>query len=162
MLCHCHVKHCCLLSQVKSNARGNQKKKLRKSTIILVPDRPPSSQPENPKVPNNPKKQNTNNNINENETNVAVNIPQKIRSTKPENAASAPKAEGNFVDPPDSPRKMPRAVRRSTSSNGGVPLWDRNAGKSGESVSKEPEIFEARGPLRHKKTTQEEKENNRR
>lgn len=81
-------------------------------------------------------------------------------SSRPENAASAPRAEASFVDP-DSPVKIPRAVRRPAS-NSGVPLWDRNAaGKSDESVSKEPEGFEDRRKLRQKRT-QEEKENNRR
>ncbi|KAJ1424769.1 P-loop containing nucleoside triphosphate hydrolase [Sesbania bispinosa] len=143
-------------TQVKPNAlNGNQRKKLRKSTIILVPDPPPSSQPEDSKVPS------TNKKFNISETNLTVNIPQKISSSKPENAASAPKAEGSFVDP-DSPLKKARALRRATSSNGSVPFWDRNAGsKSNESVSKESETLEARRPLRQKRT-QEEKENNRR
>lgn len=92
-----------------------------------------------------------------------MNIPHKLPSSKPENAASAPKAEGNFVDP-DSPLKLPRAMRKAAPSNGGVPLWDRNAGKSDESVNnnKEPEVVEARrSPLRQKRTLGE-KENNRR
>ncbi|XP_061372067.1 kinesin-like protein KIN-4C [Gastrolobium bilobum] len=113
-------------TQVKSNAlKGNQRKKLRKSTIILISDPPPSSQPQNSEV-SNPKKQN----------------------------------KGNIVDP-DSPLKIPRAVRNAASSNGGLPFWDRNAGKSDESVSKDSEIVAARNAQRQKRTL-EEKENNRR
>ncbi|TKY74442.1 Kinesin protein FRA1 [Spatholobus suberectus] len=144
-------------AQVKTNAKnGNQRKKLRKSTVILVTDPPPSSQPENFEVPNlNLNLRKENNTISE--TNVAVNKPTHKRSkSRPENAASAPRAEGNIVDP-NVPLKLPRAGRRAASSNGGVPLWDRNAGKSDESVSKEPEVFETR-----RKRTLDEKENNRR
>ncbi|WJX34931.1 Kinesin-like protein KIN-4C [Trifolium repens] len=145
--------------QVKSNVNGNQKKKLHKATIILVPDlSQPSLQSENSNVPK-PKKQINNNG--DNEPNAVVKIQPKLPTSKPEYAASAPKAERNFVDP-DSPVKKPRHVRRGSSSNIGVPLFDRNAtGKSDESVSKEPENFEDRRRPRQKRT-QEEKENNRR
>lgn len=82
-------------------------------------------------------------------------------TSKPEYAASVPKAERNFVEA-DSPVKIPRVMRRATSSNGSVPFWDRNAaGKSDESVSKEPGNFEDRRKPRQKRT-QDEKENNRR
>ncbi|KAK7351230.1 hypothetical protein VNO77_10526 [Canavalia gladiata] len=145
-------------TEVKSNAQnGNQRKKLRKSTIILVSNPPPSLQQENSVAPNlNPRTEY--NNISE--ANVAVKKTQKRRSSKSDSAASAPRAEGNFVDP-EIPLKIPRAGRRASSSNGGVPLWDRNAGKSDESVSKEPGVFERRSPLRPKRTL-DEKENNRR
>ncbi|KAK7282893.1 hypothetical protein RIF29_12000 [Crotalaria pallida] len=157
---------------VKSNApKGNQKKKLQKATVLLVPaDPPPSSQPENFAVPN-PKKQNISTNIREannsnstniREANIFVNIPHKKPPSRPENAASAPKAEGNFMDP-DSPLKL-RAMRKAAAaSNSGLPFWDRNAGKSDESVNnhKEPEVVETRSPLRHKRTMGE-KENKRR
>ncbi|XP_073224385.1 kinesin-like protein KIN-4C isoform X2 [Cicer arietinum] len=144
-------------TQVKSNAHGNQKKKLRKSTIILVPSLPPPSlQSENSKV-SKLKKQISN----IHEQNVTMNIPQKMPTSKPEYAASVPKAERNFVEA-DSPVKIPRVMRRATSSNGSVPFWDRNAaGKSDESVSKEPGNFEDRRKPRQKRT-QDEKENNRR
>lgn len=133
---------------------------MQKATIILVPNLPPPSlQSENSNVPK-PKKQ-FNNNNNTNEPNVAFKIPPKLPRSKPEYAASAPKAECNFVDP-DSPVKIPRTVRKASSSNGGVPFWDRNAaGKSDESVSKEPEVCVDRRRPRQKRT-QEEKENNRR
>jgi hypothetical protein len=115
-------------------------------------------QSENSNVPK-PKKQINNNG--DNEPNAVVKIQTKLPTSKPEYAASAPKAERNFVDP-DSPVKKPRHVRRGSSSNIGVPLFDRNAtGKSDESVSKEPENFEDRRRPRQKRT-QEEKENNRR
>lgn len=145
-------------TQIKPNLE--QRKKLRKSTIILVSDPPPSSQPEISNV-RIPKKQNITKIY---ETNIAANScrPQRKPPSRPENAACAPRAEANFVDP-DSPVKRPSAARRAGSSNTGVPLWDRNAGKSDESVSKEPENIEARTrtPQRQKRT-QEEKENSRR
>jgi len=89
-----------------------------------------------------------------------VNKPRHKRSkSRPENAASAPRAEGNFVDP-DEPLKMPGAFRRAASSNSsGVPFWNRNA--AGNNNSDEPEVFETRNPLRQKRTL-DEKENNRR
>ncbi|KAG5034478.1 Kinesin-like protein KIN-4C [Glycine soja] len=148
-------------TQAKSNAKnGNPKKKT--ATVIIVPNPPPSSQAENTEVPipiHNRKfkfrKENNNS-----ETSVAVNKPRHKRSkSRPENAASAPRAEGNFVDP-DEPLKMPGAFRRAASSNSsGVPFWNRNA--AGNNNSDEPEVFETRNPLRQKRTL-DEKENNRR
>lgn len=137
-------------SQVKSNApKANQRKKWRKSTIVLVTD-PPPSQSDNSEVP---KKEN--NSISE--ANVQVNIPQKMQ---PENASVAPKAENNFMET-DIPLRIPRAMRKQGSSNGGggLPLGDRNASKPDESVSKkEPEVVDAtRSPIRPKRT---QKENN--
>lgn len=156
--------------QVKSNAKNDNPKK-KTATVIIVPNPPPSSQAENSEVPipiHNLKfsfrKEKFNfrkeNNNNTNETSVAVNKPRHKRSkSRPENAASAPRAEGNFVDP-DAPLKMPRAVRREASSNSsGVPFWDRNAAAGNK--SDEPEVFETRNPLRHKRSL-DEKENNRR
>ncbi|KAG5045439.1 hypothetical protein JHK82_014828 [Glycine max] len=157
-------------TQVKSNAKNDNPKK-KTATVIIVPNPPPSSQAENSEVPipiHNLKfsfrKEKFNfrkeNNNNTNETSVAVNKPRHKRSkSRPENAASAPRAEGNFVDP-DAPLKMPRAVRREASSNSsGVPFWDRNAAAGNK--SDEPEVFETRNPLRHKRSL-DEKENNRR
>lgn len=160
------LKHCWFFLQAKSNApRVNQRKKLRKSTIILVSDPPPSSQPENSEVPKS-KKQNEavsatfHHNIGEAKV-LAVNIPPRLPSSRPDNAASAPKAEGSSLDPDNSPLKV-RAARKAASSNGGVPLWDRNAAKLDEPVNKkEPEVVPSRSPLRPKRIP-EEKENNRR
>ncbi|KAE9609086.1 hypothetical protein Lal_00020245 [Lupinus albus] len=147
---------------VKSNApNGTQKKKLQKATILLIPYPPPSSQSEYSTDPN-PNKQNDGNNDNIRDTNIVVNRPLKMPSSRPENAASAPKAEGNFMEPV-SPLKL-RAMRKAAGpSNSGVPLWDKNASKSGESVNNrnEPEGLETRGPLRPKRTMGE-KENKRR
>ncbi|XP_058786276.1 kinesin-like protein KIN-4C [Vicia villosa] len=148
-------------TQVKSNDHGNQKKKWQKATIILIPDQPPPPlQPRNSKfAKSKSKKQIYMNNVNQ--QNVAANTPLKLPRSKPEYAASAPKAERSFAEP-DSPVKISRSARKASSSNGGGPLWDRNAsGKSEESVSKEPEVFEDRRRPRQKKT-QEEKENSRR
>lgn len=144
---------------MKPNAKnGNQSKKT--ETIMLVPVLPPSSQPENFEGPN----PNIRKRINAiSETNVAVNKPIHRRSkSRPENAASAPRAEGNAVDPDDVPLKKTRGFRRQSSSNSGGPFWDRNAGKSDESDSKEPEAFQTRSPLRQKRTLDEKENNNRR
>jgi len=135
------------------------KKKLTTATIILVPDPPPSRQPENleVQVPNHNFKLRKETN-NTSEANVAVNKerPAHRRSkSRPENAASAPRAEGNFVEQ-DVPMKIQRTVRRTTSSNSNsVPLWDRNAA----SKSDESQVFETRSPVRYKRTL-DEKENN--
>ncbi|XP_029126715.1 kinesin-like protein KIN-4C [Cajanus cajan] len=149
-------------TQVKSNTNnGNERKKSRTSTVIIVPDRlPPSPQPQNFEVPNlNPRKEN---NTIINETNASVNKPTHKRSkSRPENAACVPRAEGNFLDPDVHLKAASRTFRRAASSNSSVPFWDRNAGKSDQSVSKEPEAFETRSSLR-KKRTLDEKENNRR
>ncbi|KAL2339996.1 hypothetical protein Fmac_007936 [Flemingia macrophylla] len=150
-------------TQVKSNTNsGNQRKKSRTSTVIIVPDRPPvSSEPQNFEVPNlKPRKEN---NTIFCETSVIGNKPTHKRSkSRPENAASAPKAEGNCVEPDVPLKAAAMTFRRAASSNSSsVPFWDRNAGKSDQSVSKEPEAFETRSPLR-KKRTLDEKENNRR
>lgn len=148
-------------SQVKSNDHGNQKKKWQKATIILIPNQPPPPlQPRNSKfAKSKSKKQIYLNNVNE--QNVAANTPLKLPRSKPEYAASAPKAERSFAEP-DSPVKISRSARKASSSNSGGPLWDRNvSGRSEESVSKEPEVFEDRRRPRLKKT-QEEKENSRR
>ncbi|KAK7311684.1 hypothetical protein RJT34_09974 [Clitoria ternatea] len=143
-------------TQVKPNGQnGSQRKKLRKSTIILVPNPPPPSPPDNSQV-NNLRKEN--NNITE--TKVAVNKPRRRPLSKPENAVSTPRAEGNVVEP-DVPSKEPRVFRRSASSNSGVPLLDRNAGKSDESVTKEPLVLE-RSHSRQKTTLDEKENNNRR
>ncbi|XP_019417763.1 PREDICTED: kinesin-like protein KIN-4C isoform X3 [Lupinus angustifolius] len=147
---------------VKSNApKGTQKKKLQKATILLVPHQPPSSQPEYSLDPNL-NKQNDGNNDNIRDTNIVMNMPLKMPSSRPENAASAPKAEGNFKEPV-SPLKL-RAMRKAAGpSNSGMPFWDKNASKSGESVNNrnESEGLETRSPLRPKRTMGE-KENKRR
>ncbi|KAJ1416422.1 hypothetical protein SESBI_17380 [Sesbania bispinosa] len=135
----------------KSNApKANQRKKWRRSTVLLVSDPPPSlpSHSEAPKKENN----------STSETTVSMNIPQNMPSTRPENASVAPKAENNFIET-DIPLKIPRAMRKQVSSNGGLPLGDRNASKPDESVNKkELEVVDARSPIRQKSTL--EKENN--
>lgn len=140
----------CFFLQAKSNAqKGTQRKKWRKSTIVLVSDPPPSVQPDNSEAV---KKEN--NTITE--ANDSKNIPQKIHSYRPENASVVPKAENNFIET-DIPLKIPRAMRKQVPSNGGVPFGDRNAGsKPEESVNKEHEVFDARSPVRQKRTLEKE------
>ncbi|XP_052726740.1 kinesin-like protein KIN-4C [Vigna angularis] len=151
-------------TQMKSNAKNhNPKKKLTKSTVIIVPYLEASSQPENleiqvPRLNLKHKKESSNTS----EANVAVNKdkdrPHRRSKSRPENAASVPRAEGNFVEP-DVPVNTRRSARRSSSSNtNGVPLWDRNAA----SKSDEPQVFETRTPVRYKRTLDEKENNNRR
>lgn len=138
-------------SQGKSNApKPNQRKKWRKSTILLVSDPPPPPQPENSEVPG---KQNNNTS----EANAPSNSRPNMPLSRPENAAVAPRAESNFMET-DITLKIPRAMRKAASSNGGVPLWDRNAGKLEESVTKKESDVDTRSPVRQKRTL--EKENN--
>ncbi|KAF7817032.1 kinesin-like protein KIN-4C [Senna tora] len=132
----------------KSNApRPNQRKKWQKSTILLVSDPPPSPQSENFQVP---RKQNNSTG----EANASVNSRPKLSLSRPENAATAPKAESNFLETDES-LKTPRGMRKAASSNGGVPLWDRNAGKPKESVPKESDA-DTRGPVRQKRKLEKE------
>ncbi|CAJ1974022.1 unnamed protein product [Sphenostylis stenocarpa] len=148
--------------QIKPNDKNdNPKKKLTTCTVIIVPDLPPS-QPENmevqvPKLKFKLRKENNNTS----ESNAAANkdrLPHRRSKSRPENAATAPRAEGNFVEP-DVPVKIRKTGRRSSSSNShGVPLWDRNAaGKSDE-----PEAFETRSAVRYKRTLDEKENSNRR
>ncbi|XP_027368410.1 kinesin-like protein KIN-4C [Abrus precatorius] len=138
----------------KSNAqKANQRKKWRKSTIVLVSDPPPSSQSDNSEVS---KKES--NSISE--ANVFMNIPQKMHWSRPENVSVAPKVEKSLTET-DIPLRIPRAMRKQVSSNvGGLPLGDRNASnKPDESVNKkDSEVVEARSPVQPKKIF--EKENN--
>ncbi|XP_029130522.1 kinesin-like protein KIN-4C [Cajanus cajan] len=134
----------------KSNAqKANPRKKWGKvkPPVLVVTDPPPSSE-DNSEVP---KKED--NSINE------ANIPLKMHSSRPENSLVAPKVEKNIIDT-DIPLKIPRAMRKQASSNGGgLPLGDMNAGKPDESVTKkESEVIEARSPVKQKRTF--EKENN--
>ncbi|KAL3034538.1 hypothetical protein AAZX31_02G200200 [Glycine max] len=146
----------------KSNAQNaNQRrkwaKKRNKSTVpvpvlttnVVVPDTPPFSQSDNSEVP---KKEN--NSISE--ANVSMNIPQKIQSSRPENAPLAPKVEKSVIET-DRWMKLPRAMRKSPN-GGGLPLGDMNASKPDEPVNKESEVIEARTPVKQKRTL--EKENN--
>ncbi|KAK7321269.1 hypothetical protein VNO77_31748 [Canavalia gladiata] len=140
-------------TQARSNVpKGNQRKKWRKSTIVLVSDPPPSLQSDNSEVA---KKES--NGISE--ANVSMNIPQKMHLSRPENTSVDPKVEKSLTET-DIPLKIPRAMRKQQSSNGGgLPLGDRNASKPDESVNKkESEVIEARGPIQQRRTL--EKENN--
>lgn len=137
--------------QAKSNApKPNHRKKWRKSTIQLVSDPPPPPQSENSEVPI---KQNNNTS----EENARLNSRPNIPSSRPENAAVAPKVEGGFMEETDiSTLKIPRAMRKAASSNSGVPLWDRNAGKPEESVTKKEPDVDTRSPVRQKRTMEKE------
>lgn len=119
------------------------------TTNVVVPDTPPFSQSDNSEVP---KKEN--NSISE--ANVSMNIPQKIQSSRPENAPLAPKVEKSVIET-DRWMKLPRAMRKSPN-GGGLPLGDMNASKPDEPVNKESEVIEARTPVKQKRTL--EKENN--
>jgi len=140
----------------------NPKKKLPTSTVIIVPCLPPSSEPENleVQVPNNKFKFRKEIN-NTGEANVAANKDKQAHrrsKSRPENAASAPRAEGNFVEQ-DVPLKTRRTGRRAASSHSNsAPLWDRNAA----SKSDEPEVFETRNAVRYKRTLDEKENNNKR
>ena len=140
-------------SILQEKSKPKQKKKWRRSTILLVTDPLPHSQLENSDVHSKQTSSTT-------EADVSIELPPNLPSTRPENAASAPRAE-NAVYDADIPLKVPRAMRRSASSNGGVPLWDRNAGKIEDPVTKEPEAG-TRSPVRQRIRTLEEKENHRR
>ncbi|KAL2317622.1 hypothetical protein Fmac_031498 [Flemingia macrophylla] len=135
----------------KSNAqKTNPRKKWGKvkPPLLVVTDPPPSSAV--------PKKEDNNNN---NEANLCMNISQKMHSSGPENALVVPKVEKNVIET-DIPLKIPRAMRKQVSSNGGgLPLGDMNACKPDESVNKkESEVIQARSPVKQKRTL--EKENN--
>ncbi|XP_054788474.1 kinesin-like protein KIN-4C isoform X2 [Prosopis cineraria] len=130
--------------------RPNQRKKWRKSTILLVSDPPPHPQPENPEATG---KQNNSNS----EANDSVNSRPNIPLSRPENAAVAPRAEGGFTEA-DITLKIPRAMRKAAPSNGGAILWDRNAGKPEESVAtkKESDAIDTRSPIRPRRTSEKE------
>ncbi|KAI4337598.1 hypothetical protein L6164_015993 [Bauhinia variegata] len=136
----------------KSNApKPNHRKKWQKSTIMLVSDPPPPSQPENSEVPRT--QDNTTS-----EANIPVKLPQIMPSSKPENAAVSPKAENFTYDPEDIPLKLPRVMRKAASSKAGIPFWDRNSGKPDESLVKKESDVDTRSPVRRKRSF-EEKEN---
>ncbi|KOM47746.1 hypothetical protein LR48_Vigan07g145000 [Vigna angularis] len=138
----------------KSNAqKANQRKKWRKSTVptvVVVPD-PPSTQSDNAEVP---KKES--NSISE--PNISTNVPQKVLSSRPENVPAAPKVEKNVTET-DIPLRIPRAMRKQASSNGGgLPLGDVNGSSKPDesSFNKESEVSEARSPLKQKGTLEKE------
>lgn len=137
--------------QAKSNApKVNQRKKWRKSAIVLVTEPPPSSsQSDNPDVPKKEK-----NNVSE--TNIYVDIPQKMHPSKFENASIPPKPEINIMDT-KIPLRIPRAMQKQGSSNTSIPLGDRNASKQDESSinRKEPEV-DATIPTHPKRTLEKE------
>ncbi|KAI9097958.1 hypothetical protein K1719_025729 [Acacia pycnantha] len=131
--------------------RPNQRKKWRKSTILLVSDPPPPPQPENSEVPG---KQNNSTS----EANDSVNSRPNIPLSRQESAAVPPKAEGGLTEA-DIPLKIPRAMRKAAapSNGGGAPLWDRNAGKPEESVAKkESDVVDTRSPIRPRRTSEKE------
>ncbi|KAL1310182.1 kinesin-like protein KIN-4C isoform X1 [Arachis ipaensis] len=105
--------------------KGNQRKKLPKPTTIVVSDPSSSLQPENSGPPKSKKQIDD---IFDSKT-LTLNIPPRLPSSKPEHAASAPRVEGNALDPDNSPLKIRAARRAASSSDSDVPLWDRNAGK---------------------------------
>lgn len=125
---------CCHQLQVKSNApKPNQRKKWRRTTIQLVTNAPPPSQPETAEAPQRPHKGAP-------EADIPMKLPHK----------GAPEA--------DIPMKLPRAMR-SAASNGGNPFRERNSDKADQSgVNKEGGVPAPRSPLRQNKTS-DEKEN---
>ncbi|XP_028802081.1 kinesin-like protein KIN-4C [Neltuma alba] len=131
--------------------RPNQRKKWRKSTILLVSDPPPKPQPENSEVAG--KQDDIISEGNDSSVNSRPNIPL----SRPENAAVAPRAEGGFSEA-DITLKIPRAMRKAAPSNGGAPLWDRNAGKPEESIAtkKESDVIDTRSPIRPRRTSEKE------
>jgi len=139
--------------QAKSNAqKANQRKKWRKSTVptvVVVPD-PPSAQSDNAEIPNK-----ESNSISE--PNISMNVPQKVLSSRPENVPAAPKVEKNVTET-DIPLRIPRAMRKQVSSNGGgLPLGDVNgSSKADECFNKESEVSEGRSPLKQKGTLEKE------
>ncbi|MED6172391.1 hypothetical protein PIB30_049597 [Stylosanthes scabra] len=105
--------------------KGSQKKKLPKSTTIVVSNPSSSLQPENSGPPKSKKQSDD---IFEPKA-LTVSIPPRLLPSKPENAASAPRVEGTTLDPENSPLKL-RAARRAASSNDAdLQFWDRNTNK---------------------------------
>ncbi|MED6197786.1 Kinesin-like protein KIN-4C [Stylosanthes scabra] len=131
--------------------KDTKRKKWRKPTIQLVPVPPTSSQPDNSEAI----KKEINVIIEDDDSN---NIPQKVHSSRPENALVIPKVENNLVETDNIPLRIPRAMRKQAPSFGSsVPLGDRNASKQDESVSKkEPEAFDSRSPIRQKRAFEKE------
>ncbi|XP_062030502.1 kinesin-like protein KIN-4C isoform X1 [Rosa rugosa] len=121
----------------KSNApKPNQRKKWRRTTIQLVANAPPPSQPATAEAPQRPDK-----------GAPEVPIPMKLPQGADKGAPEAP-----------IPMKLPRAMR-SAASNGGNLFRERNSDKADQSgVSKEAGVPAPRSPLRQNKTS-DEKEN---
>lgn len=131
-----------MILQAKSNApKPNQRKKWRKSTIVVVSGpAPPPSQPENSEALGNQSNRTS-------EANASMNLPQNVLASRPENAALAPKAENNFTET-DIPLKIPRAMRKATSSN---------FGKQDEPVEKNADAVHTRSPIpQRRKMTEKE------
>ncbi|KAJ7958917.1 Kinesin-like protein [Quillaja saponaria] len=136
----------------KSNApKPSQRKKWRKSTIVLVPvPPPPSSQLENAEAP---EKQNNF----ASETDVSLKLPHSSESSGLENNA-APGKPNDSARESGIPLKVPRAMRKVTA-NSTFPFGDRNASKIDESsINKETAVVDPRSPVRPKRTL-DEKEN---
>ncbi|XP_027927136.1 kinesin-like protein KIN-4C [Vigna unguiculata] len=150
-------------TQMKSNAKNeNPKRKLPTSTVIIVPYlQPENLEVEEEVVPRRNLKQKKESNS-RSEANVGVNkdrASHRRSKSRPENAASVPRAEGNFVEPDVATVKSRRSARRSSTSNThGVPLWDRNASTN----SDQSHVFETRTPVRYKRTLDQKENNNRR
>lgn len=148
------VNHIYYSLQDKSQGpRTNQRKKWRKSTIVLVTDPPPQPQSENSEVP--PVRQNNSHN----ETNDSLNSRPNIPLSRPENAAVAPRAEGGGLLEGNIALRIPRAMRKAAPSNVGVPLWDRNGGKPEESatIKKETDVVDnTRSPIRPRRPSEKE------
>jgi len=148
---------------MKSNAKNeNPKRKLPTSTVIIVPYlQPENLEVEEEVVPRRNLKQKKESNS-RSEANVGVNkdrASHRRSKSRPENAASVPRAEGNFVEPDVATVKSRRSARRSSTSNThGVPLWDRNASTN----SDQSHVFETRTPVRYKRTLDQKENNNRR
>ncbi|PRQ21211.1 putative plus-end-directed kinesin ATPase [Rosa chinensis] len=121
----------------KSNApKPNQRKKWRRTTIQLVTNAPPPSQPATAEAPQRPDK-----------GAPEVPIPMKLPQGADKGAPEAP-----------IPMKLPRAMR-SAASNGGNLFRERNSDKADQSgVNKEAGVPAPRSPLRQNKTS-DEKEN---
>ncbi|GLT79917.1 hypothetical protein SLA2020_513850 [Shorea laevis] len=131
----------------KSNApKPNQRKKWRKSVIQLVPDAPPSSQPDNTAVPQKPEDSKAPKRPDSyaSEPDIPLKLPRAMTSAaskapqKPEDS-EAPKRPDSYASEPDMPLKLPRAMR-SAASNAPQKPEDREAPKRPDSYANEPDI----------------------
>ncbi|KAJ7965816.1 Kinesin-like protein [Quillaja saponaria] len=149
---------------VKSNAsKLNQRKKWKKSTILLVPGPPPSLQTENVEAPKTqvnlvpgppscsqtenaeaPKKQDNC----AREADVSLKLAHSVESS--ENVA-VPRKPDNSIRESDIPLKVPRAMRKMAA-NSSFPFGDRNASKIDESVINKETVVVDPSHVRQKRT----------
>ncbi|XP_050213415.1 kinesin-like protein KIN-4C [Mercurialis annua] len=132
---------------VKSNAaKGNQRKKWRKSTVQLIPVAPPSSTQQPVKAENNAGEADI----------IPLRLPRAMLSA----ASNSVKPENNgATEASNVPLKLPRSMQSAASSNSSALLRERNADQSSNDVvNKENVVLPLRSPARPPKTS-EEKEN---